>query len=105
MESDFTLSAFSSLMLEKDSVGPGASSVRTGGWSTGGGVAEEVSGAFPLSNTASSAGGVARSNEGIYRNIVSKYCISFRKDMLSTIHNLLKKQTESHHQCLIKIKT
>lgn len=104
LESDFTLWAFSSLMLEKDSVGPGASSVRAGGWSTGGGVAGEESGALPLFNPTSSTGGVARSDEGICRITVSKYCVSFREDILFTIHNLLKKQTKSH-QCLIKIKT
>lgn len=106
LENDFTLCAFSSLMLEKDCVGPGALSVRTGGWSTGGGVAEEEeSGAFPLSNTTSPAGGVARADEGIYRNILCKYCISFREDIFFTTHHLLKKQTGSHYQCLIKIKT
>lgn len=70
-------------------MGPGASSVRAGGWSRGGGVAdEEESGAFPPSNT-SSTGVMARADEGIYRNIVSKYCVSFRKDIFSTINHIL----------------
>lgn len=89
LESDFKLWAFSSLRLESDSVGPGASSVRAGGWSMGGGVAEEVSGAVPLSNTTSSTGGAAGSDEGIYQNIASRYCVSLSEDILSTIHHLL----------------
>lgn len=46
-------------------MGSGASSVKAGGWLTGGGVADgEESGAFPLSNTSSTAG-VTRADEGI----------------------------------------
>lgn len=87
LESDFTLWAFSLFRLEWDSVGPGASSVSSAGWSTGGGVAEVESGAFPPSNTTSSTGGGARADKGIYQNIVGKYCVSFREDVLSTIHH------------------
>lgn len=79
-ESDITLWPFSSLRLELDSVGTGASSARAGRWSTGGGVAEEdESGALPLSNPSSTGGG-ASADEGRYQNIISKYCASFRED-------------------------
>lgn len=67
-------------------MGPGASSVSSAGWSTGG-VAEVESGAFPPSNTTSSTGGGARADKGIYQNIVGKCCVSFREDVLSTIHH------------------
>lgn len=79
LESDFTLWAFSFSRLERDSVGPGASSVSSGGQSTGGGVAEVESGAFPLFNTTSSTGGGARADKVIYWNFLGKYCVSFRK--------------------------
>lgn len=63
LESEVTLWAFSSLSLESESVVPGASSVRDGGWSTGRGMAgTEESGASPLSST-SLMGGVAADEE------------------------------------------
>lgn len=61
------------MCLELDSVGTGSSSVRAGR-STGGGVAEEEDSEALQLPTTSSTGGGARADEGIYQNIVRKYC-------------------------------
>lgn len=88
LESDITLWPLSSLRLELDSEGTGSLSAGVGGRSIGGGVAEaEISESLQLLNITSTGGG-ARADKGIHKNIVSKYCLSFIEDILSTTYHI-----------------